>query len=80
MNLINKLSTVKAKAFASVTAFALTVIVPALAFAQTSALETGAKEGITKIASTVGVIGVAILAIVGAIVAVNVVMRMLKKS
>lgn len=78
--MLNKLSHVKSKAYASLTAFALAVLVPAAAFADNSALETGAQTQITSIASTVGTIGVAVLAIVGAIVAVNVVMRMLKKS
>ena len=79
MNLIKKLSTLKTKAYASLTALTLSVMVPAMAFAD-SALETGAKTKIDEIAATVGVVGVAVLAIVGAIAAVQVVMRMLKKS
>ena len=78
-NLLNNLSAVKSKAYAALTALALAVMVPTAAFAE-SALETGAKAEITTIAGTVGTIGVAVLAIVGAICAVNVVMRMLKKS
>jgi len=78
MNLLNKLPAVKAKVFASLTALSLSVLVPAMAFADD--LETGAQAEITKIATTVGTIGVAVLAIVGAVAAVNVVMRMIKKS
>lgn len=80
MNPLNKLSEVKkTKAYASLSAFALAVLVPVAAFAD-SALETGAKTKIEEIASTVGVVGVAVLAIAGAVAAVNVVMRMMKKS
>ena len=78
--MLNKLSLVKSKAYASLTAFALAVLVPSMAFADYTALETGAKTQIDSIAATVGTIGIAVLAIVGAIAAVNVVMRMLKKS
>jgi len=80
MNLLNKFSEVKkSKACATLTAFALAVLIPGAAFAA-GELETGAKEQVTEIATTVGVVGVAVLAIVGAVAAVNVVMRMIKKS
>jgi len=80
MNLIKNLSHVKAKAYASLTALALTVMVPALAFADNTALETGAKTEIEGLATTVSTLGVTILLVVGAVVAVTLVMRLMKKA
>lgn len=78
--MLKKLSTLKSKAFASLTAFALAVLVPAAAFAAESALETGAKSKIEEIATMVGNIGLAVLAISAAIIGVTYVMRMMKKA
>jgi len=80
MNLSKKLSDVKkSKAYAMLTAFALAVLVPGAAFAADT-LETDAVAAINSLKGTVTAIGVALLVVVGAIVAVNVVMRMMKKA